>query len=579
MINAVNHSTEAHKPGIENQYWLLLHSMGYIALSDGPFTPSEIQLASEIISRAAGQTYTMTQVNSEWKQLVGRIDAFLTGVATIASQLSEQHKEFIIFHCGLMAAYDGRVSEIENRALQRLAATLAISHEGYNRSLNAVLKTTADALTKAKATSSASTKQAVPTANPSDSKTNSERSRNYLIKGTLFVLLIVSVIGVYLIDFRYDYDQYIIGYKAYATSNCMTALSYFDRLSDNRLLGWHVGLTNKFETMARTEANHCEALAKAEQMQILGNYGDALLQLVSISPKKVPPFIYDTAQKRLQNLSHTIQPEALATLKTCQQSEQLNLKQFFSDDHNLLASFYLACSDIFVTQKMEFAAFNLLVQILTDFPEFAGVAQVEKALLASSATCDQSSTLMKKERIKERNEFMGELYVSCGQHYEKQKDYKNAIRIYEEFTQNYETHQKLSDINTVLAQSLFNYALSLGAPEIPAPSRSGTTNRGKTVVIIRNDSPESMRISFSGPESRIEELDACKSCTTFSLFKPDACPDQGPYDTYTLKPGTYNVVVESTSGQYVTPFIGTWELENGSEYSHCFYIVTTKVLR
>jgi hypothetical protein len=576
MANTTNNSTEVQKQIKENFNRLLLQAMGYIALAGGPFTPSALHFASEIMSRISGQTYSMAQINTEWRQLAGRIDTFLTGIATTVSHLPDQHKEFIIYHCGLIAVHDGRFSEIENRALQRLAATLAISHEGYTRSLNAVLKTPSSAFTKTKATPGPFPSQVIT--NPSDSKTKLLRSQSYFVKRLVFTLLVVLTVGVYTIDYIYDYDQYISGYKAYTASNCITALSYFDRLSDSKLLGWHVGLTNQFEIMAQKAASQCETFAKAEQMQMIGKYGDALLQLTSVLSEEVPQFIHDTAQQRMQTLSRTIRPEALAILETCQQPSKLNLEQFFSNDHSLLL-FHLTCSDIYTKEKMESRAFDLHTQILIDFPEFADTTKVEQILLDSWLACEQSTSLIEKENIRNRVDFMGDLYLSCGQRYEKQGDYKNAVRVYEEFKHNYKTHPKLSAINAALAQGLFNYALSLGAPEIPTPSRSGTTILGKTVVVIRNDSPERIRISFSGPESRIEEVDACQSCRDYDLFQPSACPEKGPYSTYTLKPGAYNVVVESISGRDVTPFVGTWELESGSEYSHCFFIVTKKVLR
>jgi len=94
------------------------------------------------------------------------------------------------------------------------------------------------------------------------------------------------------------------------------------------------------------------------------------------------------------------------------------------------------------------------------------------------------------------------------------------------------------------------------------------------VVLIRNKSPESLRIVFSGAENRIEELEACSTCTTF-ISSPSFCPGAGPVGRCTLKPGQYFVVVESTSDKSITPWSGDWVLDGGVEYTNCFFIIKT----
>jgi hypothetical protein len=118
-------------------------------------------------------------------------------------------------------------------------------------------------------------------------------------------------------------------------------------------------------------------------------------------------------------------------------------------------------------------------------------------------------------------------------------------------------------------------AQALGAGEIPAPERSGSTGSEATAVIIQNDSPEPLRIVFSGPESRVEELEACDTCTNYTGVGPLYCPELGPIGTYTLAPGAYDVVVESIGDDGTTPWTGAWELVTGDEYYSCFFVVTT----
>ena len=70
-------------------------------------------------------------------------------------------------------------------------------------------------------------------------------------------------------------------------------------------------------------------------------------------------------------------------------------------------------------------------------------------------------------------------------------------------------------------------------------------------------------------------MNACPACEDFFGVGPAECPDKGPVQSYSLKPGVYEVVVEASSDSGVIPFTGTWELISGDEYSSCFYIVET----
>jgi len=94
------------------------------------------------------------------------------------------------------------------------------------------------------------------------------------------------------------------------------------------------------------------------------------------------------------------------------------------------------------------------------------------------------------------------------------------------------------------------------------------------VELIQNDSPEQLSIVFSGPDVRVEEVNACGECIDYVGVGPIACPEKGPVAEYVLAPGTYEVVVKSSSGANVTPFRGTWTLKKGEEYSSCFYLVS-----
>ncbi|MCA1991092.1 MAG: hypothetical protein LDL41_03460 [Coleofasciculus sp. S288] len=199
--------------------------------------------------------------------------------------------------------------------------------------------------------------------------------------------------------------------------------------------------------------------------------------------------------------------------------------------------------------------------------------QAGLAALAKPTVCEKMDILVKKNLIPQQDTNLPALYHSCGQVYATRENYANAVNMYERFLENYQKHQLASEVKAALAQSMVAEAKAKGAGDILQPGRSGITSDGTTVVEIRNDSPETMRIVFSGPDPRFEELDPCDDCIKYVGKGPESCPNKGPIERYTLKPGQYDVVVKSISDRGIRPFTGNWSLDNGTEYNSCFFIV------
>ena len=193
--------------------------------------------------------------------------------------------------------------------------------------------------------------------------------------------------------------------------------------------------------------------------------------------------------------------------------------------------------------------------------------------LATKEFCN-NLTQFQRDLIPQSDTNLPLLHFACGETYTSLKDYPKATLMYETFVDEYPNHSLLSQAKTAWAKTLVAQAQAEGAGNLPAPQRSGTTGKGSSVITIRNDSPEPMRIVFSGPEGRIEELEACSTCQKYVGQGPKSCPNQGPTGDYTLKPGEYDVVVKSRGDKLVRPFKGTWSMNQGWTYTNCFYIVT-----
>jgi tetratricopeptide (TPR) repeat protein len=201
-----------------------------------------------------------------------------------------------------------------------------------------------------------------------------------------------------------------------------------------------------------------------------------------------------------------------------------------------------------------------------------GQASMEE--LAVEEVCDRIALLGESELLPRPDDQLPELYYYCGRTYESVGELENAIVMYSIVRKDYPQHYLSSSATEGLARTKIELAKRNDAPPIDQPPESGTAPVGTSVYVVRNDSPERIQLTLSGPESIIEEIPECSVCTDFTR-EPDACPNQGPIKRITLKPGRYAVVVESASDSGVTPYQGKWNFRSGAEYVHCFYIVAT----
>ncbi|MEB3269204.1 MAG: tetratricopeptide repeat protein [Leptolyngbya sp.] len=193
--------------------------------------------------------------------------------------------------------------------------------------------------------------------------------------------------------------------------------------------------------------------------------------------------------------------------------------------------------------------------------------------LAAIALCDRLADLSADDLIPA--EPTPPLLQACGQTYQAEGQLEAAIAVYQQVLSEYPDHAIVPGVETALAQSLLAQAKAEGSGDLGDPGFSGYTADGTTVVEIRNDSPEKMRIVFSGPEPRFEEIEPCTECETYTGEGPADCPNLGPVQTFTLEPGDYEVLVRSISDPSVTPFTGAWSLADGREYNSCFYLVNS----
>lgn len=244
---------------------------------------------------------------------------------------------------------------------------------------------------------------------------------------------------------------------------------------------------------------------------------------------------------------------------------------------------FLAATASFAAPSTQLLAFEEFTTRFRQGPLVAQVRQRAETLMGSHelsdlvtvGVCDRADPLLDAALLPADNE--PQLLVACGQTYSRNGQFEQAIATYQHILKDYPDHAVAPQAETELAQTMVAQATSAGAGSLPEPGFSGYTYDGSTTIEIRNDSPETMRIVFSGPEARFEEIAPCPECKTYVGEALSTCPNQGQVARFTLQPGEYGVLVRSVSDNSVTPFTGQWALRQGTAYNSCFYLVQQPV--
>ncbi|MEL6468522.1 MAG: hypothetical protein AAFQ74_02240 [Cyanobacteria bacterium J06623_4] len=196
------------------------------------------------------------------------------------------------------------------------------------------------------------------------------------------------------------------------------------------------------------------------------------------------------------------------------------------------------------------------------------------AQLATEPLCDRLPTILSQDWLLDAETTAPQMAYACGNTFLTAGNFAAAILPYQLFLENYPDHVLTALVEASYAQAAIGEAKASGAGVLPPPNPTGYTYGENTVVAIANGSPESMRIIFSGPEPRFEELPPCETCKVHSAPPVESsCSESSPAGVYQLLPGDYQVLVRSVSDRKVTPFTGEWTLASGVGYAECFHIV------
>ena len=174
------------------------------------------------------------------------------------------------------------------------------------------------------------------------------------------------------------------------------------------------------------------------------------------------------------------------------------------------------------------------------------------------------------------NHYMPAVSFECAVKLKDEHKLDEAQKAFDQLIEDYPTSEFAAQAKTWLIKLEIERVREQNPGALPPPVATGYTGTGSVSVTIYNDSRHQLRVLLDGPTTETYTLEACDSCTDYSgprIGYIGACSDR-PALSITLPAGSYEVVAKTTESSGVNPFYGTWNLDAGSVYESCFYIVS-----
>lgn len=160
---------------------------------------------------------------------------------------------------------------------------------------------------------------------------------------------------------------------------------------------------------------------------------------------------------------------------------------------------------------------------------------------------------------------------ACGVSQYKSGDFTDADTTMNDFTTTYP-----NDPNKALASD-YSIAAQIAEQEPAAGKVIPTTAAGGSIsVTILNDSPDTMQILYTGPETGTVDIGACSSCTTYSSNadgQANACTNSSinyPQATINVSPGT-TYFLQQNSNSAATANATSEQYEARNDYTDCTF--------
>lgn len=379
------------------------------------------------------------------------------------------------------------------------------------------------------------------------------------------VIPLLAVLGHGAYRYFTDKSAYEEAHTAYLAGDCETASPVYDEISAKfRLLD-----IGRISAKSKAEKQAC-----VDYNLALNGGINALFQFAVDNPENdLVPIAKQTVLGWINDISDDSDMGAVLTDGFCDRQDELVSAGWLTAE-DLLPKFLYDCSRKYLDEGSTGRAYERALSLVKDHPGNPFSAKFLGSFESRTEFCGLLPEMNIRAGFVQDEEELAGMYLQCGDNYAAESDFDGAVAMYEDFLAKFPDHPQVEAVNSSLAAALIGQARAGGAGTIDAPPSTGTAPEGVSRVVIQNDSPHKIKLVFSGPDTRIEELEACPECKDYAFVGPVFCPEQGPLGTYDLTPGDYDILVETADGDDVTPYTGEWALVGGNEFYTCFFVIT-----
>jgi len=390
------------------------------------------------------------------------------------------------------------------------------------------------------------------------------KPKNLKLWLSVFICLIVFLCIYTLIGLLIDQRNYSRAQQAYQNANCSQVLLYSGKITK----AWRLFDFGNHKKLIQSEQVECQEYARAEEAYQSGDYADAFLSYYDFMVAYPGSPLVKNVQEQVKLILAKAEFIQRLELKVCDRLNELVAEKTIGSDYDYLAGIYTKCGEIYDERGDHQKANAMYEKLIDDFPGQA------MALFSRKDIPAEMQLRLCKQIDPARKELQGkidapEILLKCGELFEQNKDYDNAIDIYDLFLKKFTDNARIDEVKERFARLIFNKYVDKGVKVESVPINllytpmTGLVHMSTTIEFKSLHSGPS-RIILYGPQVIIDETEACQTCKI--IFSPtgmiswlrDACHTERIV-TSSLKPGEYKIIMEWYTED--NPFVLLYSIE------------------
>lgn len=379
------------------------------------------------------------------------------------------------------------------------------------------------------------------------------------------VTVALVAVGYTVVRVLVDNSTYDAAHAAYEKADCASAIGQYDDV----ITAWRIIKLGSTVAHAESEKAECVVFNEGPKRQQAGNLPGALTSYATFIPGRQPSPLLDAARTRITELFKQPEPSKLATIESCDTLQTLRDQKLL--DPASAPAFLAGCGAAYVRGTQRAKAITIYVQLFSDYSTDKVAATTEAEMIKDRTWCDYIKELRAEPVLAALKDLVPGVLLTCA----KDPNATPAVvtKYAQEFLKDFSTHRFAPEMLATYAAALNkSVRADADATDLGGAESGGSVGGTKAVLLLFNDSAEPLRIAFSGPEPRVEEIEACAACPTRTKNSPSpGCNKQAPSKRILLTPGEYDIALDS-SGKKTIGAYAHWTLQPGKLYGGCYFV-------